>query len=421
MTAIVGVLNRHGAAIAADSAVTVGGKKVFNSANKVFTLSKYEPVAIAIYNNSDLINTPWEVVVKEYRKQLKDKHFDKLVQYIADFFNFLKKRNYFASEESQKSYLKREFLHSIEIEISVLKDQGVVKKEDLQANLLPKIQNEIAGMNEKTQSDFFSKEMTYSRFSTFANNPLMETIAVIRSKYGIDIPYDPFSFYMYRLFVVLQLIRNMTGLVFVGYGEKECTPSLYNYECCSVVDNDLSFYEKELERMIIGENTGASISPFAQVDVVQTFVRGVNPDLRNLFQRAFLSSIQSTIDMMMKKVGHISPDMEKELYGLKTDNTFLAEQLNSFNNQYNTLAKEAYISPFVNSVTTLEKDDLADLAESLVKLTSLRRKISPDQTTVGGPIDVMVISKGDGVVWIKRKHYFKPELNPNFFDTYLKH
>jgi hypothetical protein len=38
-----------------------------------------------------------------------------------------------------------------------------------------------------------------------------------------------------------------------------------------------------------------------------------------------------------------------------------------------------------------------------------------DAETVGGPIDVAVISKGDGFIWIKRKHYFKPELNPHFF------
>jgi hypothetical protein len=35
--------------------------------------------------------------------------------------------------------------------------------------------------------------------------------------------------------------------------------------------------------------------------------------------------------------------------------------------------------------------------------------------TVGGPIDVAVISKGDGFVWIKRKHYFERDLNPHFF------
>ncbi|HEY0631206.1 MAG TPA: hypothetical protein VGC98_04065 [Thermoleophilaceae bacterium] len=38
--------------------------------------------------------------------------------------------------------------------------------------------------------------------------------------------------------------------------------------------------------------------------------------------------------------------------------------------------------------------------------------------TVSGPIDVAVISAGDGFVWIKRKHYFEAERNPQFFVNY---
>ena len=35
--------------------------------------------------------------------------------------------------------------------------------------------------------------------------------------------------------------------------------------------------------------------------------------------------------------------------------------------------------------------------------------------TVGGPVDVAIISKADGFVWIKRKLYFRPELNQERF------
>ena len=35
---------------------------------------------------------------------------------------------------------------------------------------------------------------------------------------------------------------------------------------------------------------------------------------------------------------------------------------------------------------------------------------------MGGPVDVAVISKGDGFIWIKRKHYFSPELNIRYFE-----
>jgi len=30
-----------------------------------------------------------------------------------------------------------------------------------------------------------------------------------------------------------------------------------------------------------------------------------------------------------------------------------------------------------------------------------------------------VISRGDGFVWIKRKHYFSPDLNPHFLANYF--
>ena len=55
MTAIAGVLNKHGIAIAADSAVTFGNThKVVNNGNKIFTLSKYAPVGIATYGRLSL-------------------------------------------------------------------------------------------------------------------------------------------------------------------------------------------------------------------------------------------------------------------------------------------------------------------------------------------------------------------------------
>ena len=55
------------------------------------------------------------------------------------------------------------------------------------------------------------------------------------------------------------------------------------------------------------------------------------------------------------------------------------------------------------------------MAETFVNLTSFKRKFTYQLETVGGPIDVLVISKGEGPIWIKRKHYFDPELNHNFF------
>ena len=53
----------------------------------------------------------------------------------------------------------------------------------------------------------------------------------------------------------------------------------------------------------------------------------------------------------------------------------------------------------------------------MINITSLRRKVAIDDNngTVGGPIDVAIISKGDGFIWLKRKHYFDQKYNPQYF------
>ena len=94
--------------------------------------------------------------------------------------------------------------------------------------------------------------------------------------------------------------------------------------------------------------------------------------------------------------------------------------LADFNKKLQDYRRTYHINPIINAVSFLPKDELAAMAESLVNLTSFKRKISLDAETVGGPIDVVVISKGDGFIWIKRKHYFKPELNPHFFANYFQ-
>ena len=58
----------------------------------------------------------------------------------------------------------------------------------------------------------------------------------------------------------------------------------------------------------------------------------------------------------------------------------------------------------------------------MINITSLRRKVAIDNNigTVGGPVDLAIISKGEGFIWLKRKHYFKSELNPQYiYSHYL--
>jgi hypothetical protein len=120
MTAEVAVLNRSAVALAADSAVTVESvqngrpiEKVFNTANKLFTLSKYAPIGVMVYNTMSLGGVPWEVIIKHYRRDLGKTRHPRLELYCEDFLSFMRRNAILFPDKEQESViatiLHREF------------------------------------------------------------------------------------------------------------------------------------------------------------------------------------------------------------------------------------------------------------------------------------------------------------------------
>jgi len=86
----------------------------------------------------------------------------------------------------------------------------------------------------------------------------------------------------------------------------------------------------------------------------------------------------------------------------------------------NQISAERYVRPVVGTLTHLPVSELAAMAETFINLESFRKRVTMNAESVGGPVDVATITKGDGFVWIKRKHYFKPDLNHQFFNNYFQ-
>jgi hypothetical protein len=93
VTAEVAIANKLGIALAADSAVTItshAGFKTYDTANKLFTLSKYHPVGVMFYGASEINTVPWEVLIKIHREQLGTTSFGGLVEYGDALLRLLK-------------------------------------------------------------------------------------------------------------------------------------------------------------------------------------------------------------------------------------------------------------------------------------------------------------------------------------------
>jgi len=56
-----------------------------------------------------------------------------------------------------------------------------------------------------------------------------------------------------------------------------------------------------------------------------------------------------------------------------------------------------------SSSSPLPRAELASLAEAMVRLQGLKQRVSLATESVSGPVDVLLISKAEGLVWVKRK------------------
>jgi hypothetical protein len=213
-----------------------------------------------------------------------------------------------------------------------------------------------------------------------------------------------------RQLAIDQLFREVgiggeTGFVIAGFGEKDIFPRLraFEFSCAAYGLNKI----KNLRPIDISREHTAEISPYAQKDVMTTFVEGRD--------RIYNQWIDNYLTGFLE-------DKEAALRNSVPPKSDEADLLHDIGNELRTelqarlarLTREWFVTPLMSAVEVMPKEELAILAESLVNLTALKRKASHDAETVGGPTDVAVISKGDGFIWIKRKHYFDPALNPTF-------
>lgn len=429
MTAVVGILNKQAVAIAADSAVTIGDSdnhKIFNKANKVFTLSKYHPVGVMIYNSASFMSTPWETIIKVYREQLNEKCFPTIKDYQVDFIEFLRLKDFYTDEDTQKLFLENLSLNVINSFIREIGQEESSLFESLtQENIkrfleLFEIKIDSFNLSMASSMDYCPEfvDYTFEMFDRYSSQTIEQIIQIHFVQHGIAFTPELLNKIKNVIWEVLrkkESVTSYTGLIFTGFGENEIYPQLVPINISMVINGRLRYYVDKNSEVSISNTMEAAVRPFAQTDVIDTILRGIDPNLDEIYLMNFKKILQKYNDAILESIGDTNPVLSQQISEL--DNSLIISELEELNLQ---IKRENYIHPLMNAVSSLSKEDLAEMAESLIYLTYLKRRITFAEESVGGPVDVAVISKGDGFVWIKRKHYFRPELNQHFFNNYFK-
>jgi hypothetical protein len=425
MTAEIAILNRQAIALAADSAVTVqtsAHSKVWQSANKIFGLGRHHSVGVMVYGSAEFMRIPWETVIKLYRDQLTTTPFETLGEYKEDFLRFLRgNKALFPADEQEFFFtaavagpflsLREEIEDTVAAEIEA---NGSVTPEKVIEIVETQVKDWQAGLEARARLNHLPKgfgRATVTRYSA--------SFESVRSEVFQELPLTSAASRRLRTIAGLVFERDLfssdaSGVVIAGFGAAEYFPGFVALTLDGLLNGELNYREDGTE--FISRDSRGSVMAFAQGDVVYAFMEGVDMRYQRLMEEALERILQHYPSVIIDAVPGLTPTKRAKM---KEDFAqAAAESFDTLTGALSHARRQNHWQPIVEVVSVLPKDELAAMAESLVNLTSFRRKVSLQLETVGGPIDVAVISKGDGFVWIKRKNYFPREQNPHFTARY---
>ena len=439
MTAEIAILNRSAAALAADSAVTLAtDMKVYQTANKLLPLSFDPPIVMMLYGAGSLGSIPWETVVEEYRREHESDSFATVREYGQHFVDFLSQMVIHISSQTQTGFVRSEILWEIEQlsrfalrnlgdfvrvhpgrlpteNLGYLFDQirdGVGSRLDYLMDLPA-----VEGMTDRVAKQQFDSAMVNWNVGGQQVNGWNELLDLWFSQqpellmHGVgDLPSDvrrSLKNLALRSLVTADWSPDSSGLVIVGFGYEQIFPSLDHWLVDQVMNGVIK--SRRLENIQIDDANPSAIVPFAQQnDVARTLIDGIHPVFLAAHHDILIRSLGLLTDAISDLVQSTVPNAwSSRLSGLFAD--LSNDVFQTVCDEFGMMAVE-YAAPMLEIVEGLPKEHLGEMAETLVHLASFKEKFTPGADVVGGPIDVAVISRSDGLVWVKHKQYYESEL-----------
>lgn len=426
MTSEVVVMNRMGIALAADSVVTASAGSVYkhhDSVVKLFMLSEYHPVGIMVYNNASLLGVPWETIIKLFRKNLGNKNFDDLEGFGREIISYLNNSQSLFPENVQEKYFLNDFgieCHKINedahelfdsVPLSDLSEEGA--REQMRAVIIREaIEKRVAMWEAQDDANEFSNELARdfaSKMSGEIHRVIMEIIS-----WPIDANDIQLLYHLGQLLILkdFPIFETYTGLVIGGFGQNEHFPVVQHITISGMYGGILKVSGPVSRK--ISDDSPSYIESFADTQTVDGFLYGVNESVLEEIKRAGIIIREAPLEVL-EAIEDITDERKTELIDIVKPAS--KQEADEFYDRIK-LSRLKRFDGILGVVETLPLKELAKVASTLVSLSSFEKQLSLETETVGEPIDVAVISKGDGFIWIDRKHYFKADLNHRYFEKF---
>lgn len=415
MTSEVLILNKHAIVLGADSAVTTSGaesgqSRYSKSANKIFEIAQNGSVAATIYGNSHIDLVPWELAIKLFRRHLGKTTLSKVSEYSTALVAFLKANDILFPPGLRSGWVELQFDQSIKLVVEeatrgspklVDANLPVADRALLWAAEVTRIRDLLTGRSVSaslTQAELNTLVQNLTTWTTRAQSQIdaAPALAAVNAAELAELGH------MTRYCFPEMLLTN-TGVVIAGYGEDQIFPAYEHLNIYGHVGGELSFLR--LDGFEVTHGASAMIKPLAQSSMINMFTEGFSPSLQQILNKEGEKVFDSVFAELASR-GISVDEATRSAVVQKCHPEFMRGWI------HENWAKN--FNPLLDVIQSLSVQEMAHLAESLLGLESLKERVTSASESVGGPIDVAAITKSEGLVWIKRKHYFDASLNMRY-------
>lgn len=426
MTAVVGLMNKRGVAIAADSAVTRthshAGRtkqKCTNNGNKMLRMSNVVPVSVMLTGNGAFIWNQWDIVIRQYRRDRGNICHATVEACVHDFFEYIAHNDIFWNEQHMKTWIKGNMSWLINTandyipwETKITKNDGTFAKPKGYYNAFIKELKDRQKCFKKDGKCPQFKDYTLEQFKQYSKTYIDECfegfIKDENEPFKTSFPKDFLDSLKEEL--EITLLERLTTrwesedsatLVFSGFGNEQEYPSLVSVNICEGFDHRVNYHIRPEDIICISEENPVAFCPFAQADVTNSIIRGQHKSWLGSIMKNTQNKYQNAAENLFnKKFQEQDFEFLQMLAEVEYDDLIVRYNKNIIR----LLDKNQ--REWEKTLENYDMKSMASLAQSLIELTGFHRILTFEQEGVGGPVDVAVITKNDGFTWLNRKSWY---------------
>jgi hypothetical protein len=413
VTSEVLILNKRGIVLGADSAVTTSGgehPRYSKSANKIFDLSHSGTIAAAIFGNALVDLVPWELALKLFRRDLGDCSLDTAADYSSALMAFLSGNDTLFPKGIREGWVQSQFDEAIRVvlEEAKLGSQLILDSQESEEVRRAAWSKEVIRIEALLDQQGIAPNLSEDRLKDVLSDiapwvsRAQEQLNAVEALQVIDASDLARLGHKMRYALPNRLLAN-SGLVVAGYGNAQIFPAYDQLEVYGHVGDEL--YYRRVRNFEVSHTSSAMIQPLAQSSMIEMFTDGFGPSLEAIIKQQGISAFKGVFAELAEHGIGVEETLANEIVS-KCHGKFM-EEWKRENWKQN-------FHPLISVLQSLSIQEMAHLAESLLGLESLKERVTSPTESVGGPIDVAAITKSEGLVWIKRKHYFDASLNMRY-------